>query len=164
MISDAEIEAKFWKSLAADRTVMLGLAGMEGGLSQPMTAMLDDETGQTAIWFFTSKDTDLVKALGAGKSAVMSFASKDHKLFASADGEVSPNDDPEIINRLWNPYVAAWFEGGKQDPKLQLLRFQPRNGEVWLNEHSLLVGFKLLVGRDPKEEFKDKVAHLDLRS
>jgi general stress protein 26 len=164
MINDAEIEAKFWKALASDRTVMLGLPGAEGGLGQPMTAQLDDETGQSTIWFFTSKEVDLAKGLGDGATAVMSFASKGHEVFASIDGRLAPFNDREMIDRLWNPYVAAWFEGGKDDPKLLLLRFQPANGQIWLNEHSLLAGFKLLLGKDPKEEFKDKVANVDLRS
>ena len=63
-----------------------------------------------------------------------------------------------MIDRLWNRFVAAWFEGGKDDPKLALLRFDVRDGQIWLNEHSLFAGVKLMLGQDPKEEYKDKVA------
>ena len=58
--------------------------------------------------------------------------------------------------------MAAWFQGGKEDPKLQLLRFEPEQGQVWLNEHSLVAGIKLLMGRDPKAEYKDKVGEVRL--
>ena len=62
------------------------------------------------------------------------------------------------IDRLWNRFVAAWFEGGRTDPNLQLLRFEPGRAQLWLNDHSLLAGMKLLLGRDPKDSYKDKTA------
>ena len=63
---------------------------------------------------------------------------------------------------MWNSFVAAWFEGGKDDPKLQLVRLDPERAQVWLNENSLWAAVKLLLGRDPKKDYKDKVA--DVRS
>lgn len=64
---------------------------------------------------------------------------------------------------MWNRYVAAWLEGGKNDPKLALLRLDAGHAEIWLDESSLLAGIKLLLGADPKEEYKDKVAEVGLR-
>ncbi len=64
--AEYKLESKLWKAIKDDRTVMLGLAGVEEGHSQPMTAqILHDEDERGPIWFFTSKDTDLVKALDA---------------------------------------------------------------------------------------------------
>ena len=58
--------------------------------------------------------------------------------------------------------MAAWFDGGKSDPKLQLLRFDPRQAQIWLNENSLFAGVKLLMGADPKEDYADKTAQVRL--
>jgi general stress protein 26 len=66
-----------------------------------------------------------------------------------------------VIERLWNPFIAAWYEG-KDDPKLALLRLDAEDGEVWLNESSMLAGVKLLLGRDPKQDYKDKTGVVDL--
>jgi general stress protein 26 len=63
---------------------------------------------------------------------------------------------------LWNPWVAAWYEGGKDDPKLALLRFDPASAEIWRNGSSLLAGLQLLFGGTPKAEFKDSVAKVSL--
>lgn len=164
MKSEAQIEARFWKTLAGDRTAMLGLTGAGDGHSQPMTAqILHDEHTRGPIWFFSSKETDLVRALGGSKRAMVHFSSKGHDLFASIQGELTTDDSRAIIDRLWNPFVAAWYEGGKEDPKLQLLRFDPDHAQVWLNENSMLAGVKLLLGRDPKREYGDKVADINLR-
>ncbi len=161
MSTEAEIEQKFWKALDGDRTAMLGLVGTDAGHAQPMTAQILHEADERGpIWFFSAKDTELVRATGASHRAMLQFSSKGHELFASIQGELFAVDNRVMVDRLWNPFVAAWYEGGKDDPKLQLLRFEPQDAQVWLNEHSLFAGVKLLLGRDPKREYKDKVADI----
>jgi len=163
MSNEAEIEAKFWKSLHDDRVVMLGLVGTDEGHLQPMSAQtLHDEGARGPIWFFTSKETDLVRAMGSSHRAAIAFESKGHDLFASVQGELTATNDRAVIERLWNRFVAAWFEGGKDDPKLQLIRFDPDHAQVWLSENHLLAGMKLLLGRDPKQDYRDKVVELPL--
>ena len=143
--------------------MMLGLPGVEVGHSQPMTAQLEGDRDSGPIWFFESKDSDFVREMGPSHQAFAHFASKGHDLFASLDGQIVADNDRAVIDRLWNPFVAAWYPGGKDDPQLQMLRFDPAAGQVWLHEHSLFAGIKLLLGKDPKAEFADKVARLDLR-
>ena len=164
MTNEAQLSEKLWKALKSDMTVMLGLAGVDEGHSQPMTAQLEDDgTPGGPIWFFTSNETDLVHAMrGQSHRALAHFVSKGHDLFASLHGQLVLDNDPAAIDRLWNRFVAAWFEGGKDDPKLQLMRFEPEYAQVWLNEHSLVAGVKLLLGRDPKAEYQDKVGVVEL--
>jgi general stress protein 26 len=161
----AAIEAKFWKALKDDRVGMLGLVGIEEGHGQPMSAQLLEEHQEHGgpIWFFTSKETDLARALGESQRAQLHFSSKGHELFAAVHGTLAPFNDRATIDRLWNKFVAAWFEGGKDDPKLQLLRFDPDRAQVWLNENSALAGVRMLLGRDPKQDYRDKVANVNLR-
>ncbi|MFN3572217.1 pyridoxamine 5'-phosphate oxidase family protein [Phenylobacterium sp.] len=161
MADPAELEAKFWKALKSDRTIMLGLTGVEEGHSQPMTAQIEGDEGGP-IWIFSAKGVDLVQAAGTGHRAMAHFASKDHGLFATIHGRLVPDNDRDAIERLWNPFVAAWYEGGKDDPKLQLLRFEPERAQIWLNEHSLFAGVKVLMGRDPKKDYQDKVGEVRL--
>jgi general stress protein 26 len=156
-----DLKAKFWKSLKGDRTIMLGLSGDGDGLAQPMTAQIEGDAGGP-IWIFTARDTDLVQALGERAPAFIHFAAKGHDLFAAVEGELVADNDPAAIERLWNPFVAAWFEGGKDDPNLQLLRFEPGRAQIWLNEHSLFAGVKMLLGSDPKKDYQDKVAQVRL--
>jgi general stress protein 26 len=162
MTDTAEIEAKFWKAIRSDRTMMLALADEEAGHSQPMTAQLDGDENRGPIWFFASKDSDFVREISGSHQATAHFSSKGHDLFASLDGAITADNDRATIDRLWSTFVSAWFEGGRDDPKLQLLRFEPKNAQVWLNAHSLIAGIKLLLGSDPKEDFKDNVAELKL--
>jgi len=158
MTDTRELEADFWKRLNDDRTVMLGANDIA---PRPMTAIAEHD--RAPIWFFTSSDTDLGRALDGGTAltAVASFASKDHELFATITGGLVLDQDRAVIDRLWNPFIAAWFEG-KDDPKLRLLRLDTGDAHVWLNEHSLVSGVKMLLGLDPKESYRDKTGQVDL--
>jgi general stress protein 26 len=155
-----ELEAKFWKALKSDMTMMLGLDGVEDGHARPMTAQLEGDRGP--IWFFGARDSELVQKLGQSDRAIATFADKGHDLFATVHGRLTLNNDPAAIDRLWNPYVAAWYEGGKTDPKLALLRLDPEKAEIWLNESSVFAGIKTMLGIDPKQDYRDKVAEVPL--
>lgn len=159
--SPQEFEEKLWKALRSDRTVMLGINGVDESHTRPMTAQFEQERGP--IWFFTSKDNALVQALGDDDArAVATFSSKGHDLFATIHGRLRVDTDRAVIDRLWNRYVAAWFEG-KDDPKLALLRLDGENAEVWIDASSIMAGVKLLLGVDPKQSYQDKVANVLLR-
>jgi len=155
-----ELEKKFWAALKSDRTMMLGLDGVEDGHARPMTAQAENDAGP--IWFFTAVDNAIVANLGRGNRAIATFTAKDHDLFASIKGNLSVDNDRATIDRLWNPFVAAWYEG-KDDPKIALLRLDAEDAEIWLNGSSLMAGVKMLFGVDPKQDYQDKVAEVDLR-
>ena len=155
-----EIEKKFWKALESDKTMMLGLTGVDESHLRPMTAQLDGEKGP--IWFFGSKDSDLVSNMKKTSNAVSTFVSKGNDLYATVHGTLSINNDRKMIDEFWSPFVAAWYEGGKDDPKLALLCFEPNRAQVWLDASSLMAGIKMLFSSDPKDTFKDNVAELKL--
>lgn len=160
MPSDAEIETSFWKELKSSPFVMLGLAGARDGHTQPMTAQFEDDHGP--IWFFTSKDNSLVAAMNQSHRAIATFASKGHDMFTSIHGDLVPDNDSATIDRLWNPHVAAWFEGGRDDPKLQLLRLDTERAELWKGGSSIGAAVLRLLGRDPKTDYKDNIAKVSL--
>ncbi len=160
MATPHELEAKLWKALESDRTVMLGIDGAEGGHTRPMTAIV--EGGHGPLWFFTGKPNALVELAGtAGRRAVAAFSAKGHDLFASIHGTLRIDQDRAVIDRLWNPFIAAWFEG-KDDPNLVLMRLDAEDAEVWLNENNLLAGIKMLLGVDPKKDYADKAGEVQL--
>jgi general stress protein 26 len=160
MHTPQELEKKFWKAIKSDMTVMLGLADTEHGHARPMTAQVEGERGP--IWFFTSTDSHLVERLTPNSKAAATFTSKGHDLFACIHGTLTLDSDRAVIDRLWNPFVAAWYEGGKDDPKLALIRMDAEHAQIWLNANSLLAGIKLLFGVDPKQDYKDMTADVEL--
>lgn len=157
MTTKAELKTKFWAALNSDRTAMLGCTGT---YPRPMSAQVENERGP--IWFFTSRENDLAEATARKpKDGLMIFTSKDHELFATVGGTLQQDNDRAVIERLWNPFVAAWYTG-KDDPTLRLLRFDPGTAEIWQNASSLIAGIKMLIGIDPKKSYQDHVAKVRL--
>jgi general stress protein 26 len=126
-----------------------------------MTAQL--KAGKGPVWFFTAKDNTIVRNLKKSRRGVATFISKKHDIFATVHGKLTLDNSKDSIDKLWNPYVAAWFEKGKEDPKLALLRFDLQKAEIWLDDSSIFAGIKLLMGLDPKKEYKSNVAKVNLK-
>ena len=72
------------------------------------------------------------------------------------------SNDRVVIDRLWNGFTAAQYKGGKDDPDLCLMRFNPTDAEIWLDGSSLLAGLRVLFGSDPKEDYAGNVAKVSL--
>ena len=133
---ETRLRKKFWNALADSPFMMLGLKGVEDDRTRPMTAQIDvaedgDKEDGGEIYFFASKTDGVGEAIARSSRAVATFAGKDHGLFAHIHGTLSPSNDRGVIDRLWNPIVASWYKDGKDDPDLQLLRFDTEKADVW---------------------------------
>lgn len=136
-LTPQDAQDAFWDHLKKSNTGMLGL-DQPGYHAQPMTAFREEETG--TIWFFTRDDTDLARdaGLGGGQSAMFHYGSKDQHVWACISGQLSVQGrDREIIDRYWNPVLAAWYPEGKDDPHLTVLRFDAEEGRIWVQKGGL---------------------------
>lgn len=131
-----------------------GILGVQGSHShmQPMAPMLDREAGR--IWFFTKRNTDLVREVGAGAHGHFCLISRSHDYHACIGGRMTPSSSREIVDRYWNPMIAAWYEQGKDDPQLILLEFRMKDAAVWASTGSSVVfGWEIakanLTGNEP---------------
>lgn len=128
----AEVQANLWKEIGDARSGMLGVIDGPPRHFQPMTPNCDREAGR--IWFFIKREADLFKALGEGREALFTIQVKDYQ--ASIAGRLSAKQDRAVIERYWNPVIASWFSGGKDDPTLGLIRLDCEEAEIWLNQAS----------------------------
>ncbi len=140
-----DIKTQFWKALADSPYLMIGTTAGHGH-NIPMSAQLDKDA-DGAFWFFTSTDN----RLAGGGPAMAQFAAKEHDLFACISGTLVQESDRTVVDKLWNNGVAAWYEGGKDDPKLMLLRFDLDDAEIWTADPSIKGIFKLMTGITMKE-------------
>lgn len=127
-MTDDKHSATFWKRLDDINSGMLGLA--EDPRLIPMSHYA--EPGANILWFITAKGTDLVKSLSpGGKSAIHAVSDADEGLYARIEGRLSLSADKQKLDELWNAVASSWFEEGRQDPDIQLLRFDVTEAEVW---------------------------------
>ena len=164
MADDREIEDKFWSELKGSPFVMLGIEGAREGATQPMTVVIEDEDREAGqLWIFTAKDHDFTRAMGQSNRAIGAYSAKGHDLFASLRGTLEIVNDRATVDRLWNSFVAQWYEG-KDDPKLALVRFDVEDAKIWKSdvEGFLKPAFNKLLGRKPEAGMKEKVAEVSL--
>ena len=153
-----DIKKEFWNELADSRFVMLGLTN-ESQHAIPMTAQLDPDA-DSCFWFYTTKDNRVAK----GGPAMAQFISKGQDIFACIKGTLNEETDEAVIDRYWSKPVAAWYEGGRQDPNLLMLRFDLDDAEIWHSDPSLKGMFKLMTGKtiDKKSSEMGEHAHVSL--
>jgi general stress protein 26 len=152
-----ELKEAFWKELKSSPFVMIGLQGVEDSRTRPWTAQVDwkdDAKDGGDIYFFGAKSEAIVKGLSETNRAVCTYASKGHDLFAHIHGTLELVNDRALVDKFWNPFIAAWYKDGKDDPELQLLRFDTSKAEIWKAETgSTLVAVALkMLGRDPGKD------------
>ncbi|WP_134681736.1 pyridoxamine 5'-phosphate oxidase family protein [Paracoccus ravus] len=121
-------EQTFWKRLQDINAGMLGTH--ERMKLVPMSHYADPD--EKALWFITAEGTDLVEEVkGGAKPAIHVVGDAAGKLWARIEGRLELSDDPAKLEEIWNSVASAWFEEGKRDPDLRLLRFGLSEAEIW---------------------------------
>lgn len=127
---DHDPKQAFWKALSLSPFLMVKLNGSSDH-SIPMTSVLDDELASAhggAIWFFTTRDN----RLAAGGPAMAQFISRGQDLFACVAGTLVEESDHHVINQLWSSVIEGWYDQGRNDPSLLVLRMELADMEVWV--------------------------------
>ncbi len=142
--NDADVRERMWKEMGKSPFVMIGLVGSHDH-REPMTAQLDPDAN-SEFWFYCNKDNRIAQ----GGEAMAQFVSKGHDVFACIHGTLTQETRREIFDKYWSNQVEAWFEHGKDDPSVMMLRFDLKDAEVWEGDQSLSGKFKMLTGQTIK--------------
>ena len=140
-----DLRDKMWHAMAQSPVIMMSLDS-DLRHSEPMYAQLDEDASG-AFWFFTRKDN----RLAAGGKALGSFTAKEHGLFASIRGTLVKETDQSVIDRYWSNGVGAWYDDGKEDESLLVLRFELDEAEIWESDPNIKGIFKLMTGMSVDE-------------
>ena len=133
---------QLWSRLQDGRTGMLWVKSSDDH-PQLMTHFGDQD--DKAIWFISSADTDLVQGIAGRPDAGYLFATDKGDYHVSLKGALEVCDDKGKLDELWSVAIAAWFERGRDDPKVRLLRFSPAEAAVWASEsNAILVGWRMV--------------------
>src|ERR1700748_1171392 len=97
-------------------------------VSRPLAVL--DRPFDGELYFFTqdpSSKTEQVR----GNDQVNLALQIGNDGFLSIAGTASVSKDQAVIDELWNKYAAAWFEQGREDPSVALLRVEADSAEFW---------------------------------
>ena len=144
------LKKKFWLSLADTKFLFLQLDA-DPDSAVPMTAQLDKDAN-SAIWFFTQKNSSFAK-LGP---ATATFQGQDSDMFARFSGNLSVETSKERFDQFWSNFVEAWYDGGKDDPDILFLRMDLGDAEIWSGEMGVLNTAKMALGMTVHDDVQDK--------
>lgn len=96
-------------------------------LSRPL-AVLDREFDGD-LYFFTMEPSSKTDQIAADSHVNVSMQAGDDYL--SIAGTASVTRDQALIDELWSPHAEAWFEQGREDPSVALLKVHADSAEYW---------------------------------
>jgi general stress protein 26 len=114
--------------IAKARFAFVTTIGEDGRLLSRPLAVLDREFDGD-IYFFTMAPSPKTEQIAADSHVNVSLQSGDDYL--SIAGTASVTRDQALIDELWNAHAAAWFEQGREDPSVALLKVHAESAEYW---------------------------------
>ena len=121
---------EFWDRLEDVRAGMLEI----DGAFLPMSHNLEPEDGN--IWFITAKGTSMARAAGEGSTTRYVVSDSGQGIHAEIKGQLEISHEKQKLDEVWNTVASAWFEDGKSDIDIVLIRLIPTSAEVWLSPES----------------------------
>lgn len=105
--------------------------------SCPMNVQQVDEQGN--VWFFSGKDSDHNADIEKDGATQILLANSSDSDYLSLYGKSTITEDRAKIDELWSPFIKTWFQEGKDDPNLSLIRFAPEEGYYWDTKNGKMV-------------------------
>jgi general stress protein 26 len=140
----ARAEDKFRELIDDFDAAMLVTRTPAGELrSRPMAVADVDKNG--TLWFLTQSNSGKMDEIASDDHVNVVMQSK--LKFVSISGKVLPVKDRAKVAALWSESWKTWFPGGKDDPKLMLLKVDGEVGEYWDNSGSSGIKYLIEAGK-----------------
>lgn len=106
----------------------------------PMTTQNKEFDGE--IWFIGSKKSEWVENIAHNNQVNLAYSTSSSH-FISIHGTANLVEDQALLDELWSPAYNAFFENGKEDPDVQLIRVDAHGAQYWESSGKLVTLFKL---------------------
>ncbi len=137
-LSFKEAIAKIKELVSAADICMFTTALTQLPLStRPMSTQQTDSEGN--LWFFSEKDSDKNEHIEVDNRVQLFYTNKSSSEFLSIYGTAEIFTDKQKIEELWTPIVKTWFQQGKDDPSITIIKVVPQDAYYWDTKHNKLV-------------------------
>lgn len=127
-LASSEPEALLWKCLRDEPIGMLGQVGN----TQPLQPMFHHaDRAANLVRFFVSRETLFFKFIGLGITAHYTLIGLQRDVFVSLSGTLTEDLDRLVLQALWNPVVAAWFNHDINNPDIALVALRIQRAAIW---------------------------------
>ncbi|MBA2562454.1 MAG: pyridoxamine 5'-phosphate oxidase family protein [Chitinophagaceae bacterium] len=137
-LSFKEAIAKIKELVSAADICMFTTALTQLPLStRPMSTQQTDSEGN--LWFFSEKESDKNEHIQVDNRVQLFYTNKSSSEFLSIYGTAEIFTDKQKIEELWTPIVKTWFQQGKDDPSITIIKVVPQDAYYWDTKHNKLV-------------------------
>jgi general stress protein 26 len=105
--------------------------------TRPMTIQDIDDQGN--LWFISSAASNKNFEIKHDDDVQLIFAKNSESKFLSLFGNATIYKDREHIEDVWSPVAKAWFEEGKDDPKVTVIKVAPSEAYYWDTKDSKMI-------------------------
>lgn len=136
---------------------MLTTVTSEGHLHAcPMTTS-DFNLETKEIWFIGDARTETVKDIKNNPQVNLAYTSNNAKDYLSINGKAQLINDPVKLEELWSAVYNAFFENGKEDKNVQLIKVIPNGAQYWLSGNAIVNMFKMTAAAVGGEKVADSL-------
>ncbi|WP_462252515.1 pyridoxamine 5'-phosphate oxidase family protein [Ferruginibacter sp.] len=130
------------KELAMDIDIALFCTNLktdDGSTCRPMSTQGVDDDG--TLWFFSAKDSDKNREIKENNHVQLFYSHPGKMSYMVVNGTAEILFDKNKIEELWSPLVKTWFQGGKDDPNLSLIKITPVSAYYWDTKGNKMINF-----------------------
>jgi general stress protein 26 len=133
--------------------------------SRPMTTQNGKIDEDSSLWFFMSRQGEVVKDIAAEPGVAVVYADTDADDYVSVSGQARVVEDMAKKQQLWNKMTEAWFPGGVDDPDLALVQVSITHADYWeAKDNKLTQLFKMakaaMTGHPPTDMSEHGRVHM----
>lgn len=107
--------------------------------SRPMALQGVEDDG--SLYFFSAASSDKNKEIATDPAVQLFFCKEGSSEYLSIYGKATVSRDRAKIEKYWNSFIKVWFQGGKDDPDLTVVRIQPEDIYYWDTKNNRMVSF-----------------------
>ncbi|MDQ2778628.1 MAG: pyridoxamine 5'-phosphate oxidase family protein [Pseudomonadota bacterium] len=132
------------------------IATAESTATRPMSVQKVD--GQGNLWFMSASDSHKNHELEKDPKVSLFFQGSEHSDFLHLRGTASISRERQMIDELWESVMKTWFTGGKDDPRITVIKVVPTEGYYWDNKHgNVVAGIKMMIGAATGRTLDDSI-------
>lgn len=105
--------------------------------TRPMAVQEVDDKGN--LWFISSAQSNKNFEINHDSSVQLIFAKNSDSHFLSIYGEATIYKDQAHIDEVWSPIAKAWFDEGKKDPNVTVLKVSPNAAYYWDTKNGKMI-------------------------
>ena len=105
--------------------------------TRPMSLAEVDDSGN--LWFISSQKSNKNFEIKHDNEVQLIFAKNSDAHFLSVFGTATIYTDKAHIEQVWTPIAKAWFEEGKDDPEVTVIKVEPKDAYYWDTKYGKMI-------------------------